>query len=139
MKRNRLTNECTGRIYSPFDAHESEQINRQALLAAPEVFQTMLLQLKEELKELDALAPLHVTEFGVAFLPGMITWKYNVDLVAGVYLGDMFLTYAQNDIWNAYYWSLISNWCFGAYGATPRTTTKLSANHGGTCRTLTDR
>lgn len=103
-------------FYAPFDAHENEQINRQAILAAPGVFQAMLLQLKGELKKLDALAPFHVTEYGVSLLFGMTTWKYNLDFVAGVYLGDMFLTYAQNGIQDAYYWSLLSDWCFGAYG-----------------------
>lgn len=103
-------------FYAPFDAHDSEQVNRQALLAASGVFQGMLRELKDELKKLDALAPMHVTEYGVTFLFGMTTWKYNLDFVSGVYLGDLFLTYAQNDIWDAYYWTLLSDWCFGAYG-----------------------
>ena len=102
--------------YAAYDAHENEQINRQALLAAPGVMQAKLLQLKEELEKLDAPAPLHVSEFGVYMLFGTTTWKYNLDFVSGVYLGDMFLTYAQNDIRDAYFWSLVSNWCFGAYG-----------------------
>ncbi len=103
-------------FYAPFHVNEKDQVNRQAVLAAPGFFQALLLQLKDELKKLDALAPLHVTEFGIALVSGMTTWKYNADFIAGVYLGDLFLTYAQNDIQNAYYWSLVSNWCFGAYG-----------------------
>ncbi len=103
-------------FYAPFDAHANDQVNRQALMAAPGVFQAMLLQLKQELQDLGALAPMHVTEYGATFLMGMTTWKYNLDFVSGVYLGDMFLTFARNGIRDAYYWTLLSDWCFGAYG-----------------------
>ncbi len=103
-------------FYAPFDVNPNEQVNRQAILAAPVVFQDMLRQLEDELEKLDALAPMHVTEYGITLLMGMTTWKYNLDPVAGVYLGDMFLTFAQHGIRDAYYWTLLSAWCFGAYG-----------------------
>lgn len=103
-------------FYTPFDASPNEQTNRQAILASPAIFQANLASVMDILRKSEALAPMYVTEFGTVLLHGETTWKYNLEPSQGVYLGDLFLTFAQTGIQAAIYHTMLESYCFGAYG-----------------------
>ncbi len=98
-------------LYSPYDVKGLSDLNiRQLILASPARLSANLETIAGQMRK---KVPIWITEFNLMTDEPEKSWQYGEAPVQGVFIADLLMEYARQDIAGACIWSLVGNHNFG--------------------------